>query len=332
METYSSYLKLNEGFESVVDISAEQRNPNLWREYIVGDDMETLVEFLCKSLGNEGPDMRRSFIVQGSYGTGKSYAALFVKHLLEEPPEVIDQYLANSSRLAQYRNRFMKCRRNGDYLVIWKTGCAGMRTGDMMLLEAEQAVREALIAKFGPEADLGSASLGQTVRDRLNDGSINWDYLLQTTTLGDDYSSVDELREKVASGDIEALQRTAAVIRARGWGLINNFKTFKEWIASVIDANGLSKSGIFFIWDEFTEYVLRSTDHTVIQQMSEFTKEKPLYMFFVVHTVQELTDQMGKDAYQRIVGRFHTVQFHINSDMAFDLIQGSFTVKNNCEE
>lgn len=81
---YSNYLEINPSFESVVDIDADTRNTNLWREYIVGDDMESLVEQMCRSIGNEAPDLRRSFWIHGSYGTGKSYAAIFVKHLMEE--------------------------------------------------------------------------------------------------------------------------------------------------------------------------------------------------------------------------------------------------------
>ena len=77
---YSNYLEINPSFESVVDIDADTRNTNLWREYIVGDDMESLVEQMCQSIGNEAPDLRRSFWIHGSYGTGKSYAAIFVKH------------------------------------------------------------------------------------------------------------------------------------------------------------------------------------------------------------------------------------------------------------
>lgn len=72
---YKDFLEISPNFESVVDIDADKRNQNLWREYIVGDDMENLVDVLCQSLGNEAPDARRSFWVHGSYGTGKSYAA-----------------------------------------------------------------------------------------------------------------------------------------------------------------------------------------------------------------------------------------------------------------
>ena len=244
---YNNYLEINPSFESVVDIDADKRNHNLWLEYIVGDDMENLVEFLCESLGNEAPDARRSFWIHGSYGTGKSMAAIFVKHLIEEKPEVIDNYLAGSPRLSKFRNRFAKCRKNGDYLVIWKTGCTGIRTGDMMLLEAEKAIQDALKEKYGDRAYLGESSLIDAVKAKLDDPSINWDYLLDATSLGDDYSSVDALRSEVVAGKLSALQATAAVIRSKGYGLFNNLETFKSWITDIIAGNNLEKSGIFFI-------------------------------------------------------------------------------------
>lgn len=52
---YKDFLEISPNFESVVDIDADKRNQNLWREYIVGDDMENLVDVLCQSLGNEAP-------------------------------------------------------------------------------------------------------------------------------------------------------------------------------------------------------------------------------------------------------------------------------------
>ena len=329
---YNRYLEINPAFESVIDIDADKRNRNLWQEYIVGDDMERLMEFLCQSLGNEAPDARRSFWIHGSYGTGKSYAALFVKHLMEESPQTVDAFLSSRSNLSKFRNRFAKCRKNGDYLVIWKTGCTGIRTGDMMLLEAEKAVYDALREKYGEKAYLGSSSLMDAVKAKLADPSINWSYLLENTTLGDDFSSVEELRELVNNGDLSALQATATVIRQKGYGLVNNLETFKAWIGDVIDGNQLSKSGIFFIWDEFTEYVAHSDDRTVMQQISEFCKQKPFFMFYVVHRSQEMLDSMGKDRYQLITARFHEVEFHVSADAAFDLIAGSINTLNGMEE
>lgn len=330
---YCDFIEISPTFESVVDIDADNRNANLWREYIVGDDMEKMIEALCQSLNNEGPDARRSFWIEGTYGTGKSYAAILIKHLMEEKPAVVDAYLSQNSRLSTYRNCFMKCRaaEKGDYLVVWKTGVTGIRDGNSLLMEAEKAVREALAAKFGDKADYGDASLQDTVLEQINNPLLNWENILETTTLGDDYGSVAILRQKIETGDLHALQRTAAVIRQHNWGLVDSLDTFKKWIASVIERNGLTKSGIFFIWDEFTEYLSNSDDHTLLQQLSEFCKVQPFFMLLVAHRTTELVERITPERYQLITHRFHQVEFHISPDAAFDLIAGSIMIRAGME-
>lgn len=330
---YCDYIEISPTFESVVDIDADSRNANLWREYIVGDDMEKLMEVLCQSLNNEGPDLRRSFWIEGTYGTGKSYAAIMIKHLMEEKPDVVDAFLSANSRLTPYRNRFMKCRnKGGDYLVIWKTGCTGIRDGNAMLMEAEKAVRDALAKKFGDKADYGESSLADAVRQQIHSPVHNWEYILENTVLGDDYGNVEELQEAIDCGDLTALQRTAAVIRQYNWGLIDSLDTFKKWISTVIENNNLSKSGIFFIWDEFTEYVANSDDQTLLQQLSEFAKVQPFFMLFVVHRTSEMVERITPERYQLITHRFHQVEFHISTDAAFDLIAGSINIRNGMAE
>lgn len=330
---YSDFIEISPTFESVVDIDSDTRNANLWREYIVGDDMEEMMEKLCQSLNNEGPDARRSFWIEGTYGTGKSYAAILIKHLMEEKPGVVDAYLAQNSRLSAYRNRFMKCRaaEKGDYLVVWKTGCTGIRDGNALLMEAEEAVREALAAKFGEKADYGEASLQDAVKAKLDDSAFNWDNIIDQSDLGDDYGSADELRVAVDRGDLNALKKTAAVMRQKNLGLVDSLDTFKAWIASVIEHNGLSRSGIFFIWDEFTEYVVNSDDQTILQQLSEFCKVQPFFMLLIAHRTTAMEERLTPERYQLITHRFHQVAFHISADAAFDLIAGSINIRTGME-
>lgn len=150
--------------------------------------------------------------------------------------------------------------------------------------------------------------------------------------MGDDYGSVEELRENLEAGDLLTLQRTAAVIRQYNWGLVDSLDTFKKWIAAVIENNGLSKSGIFFIWDEFTEYVANSDEQTILQQLSEFSKVQPFFMLFVVHRTTEMVERITPERYQLITHRFHHVEFHISTDAAFDLIAGSINIRNGMSE
>ena len=98
-----------------------------------------------------------------------------------------------------------------------------------MLMEAEKAVREALAAKFGDKADYGESSLQDAVMQQVNSPVHNWEYILENSVLGDDYSSVEELRESLEAGDLLALQKTAAVIRQYNWGLVDSLDTFKKW-------------------------------------------------------------------------------------------------------
>lgn len=167
---------------------------------------------------------------------------------------------------------------------------------------------------------------------QVNSPVHNWEYILENSVLGDDYSSVEELRESLEAGDLLALQKTAAVIRQYNWGLVDSLDTFKKWISAVIENNGLSKSGIFFIWDEFTEYVANSDEQTILQQLSEFCKVQPFFMLFVVHRTTAMVERITPERYQLITHRFHHVEFHISTDAAFDLIAGSINIRNGMSE
>ena len=114
---YKDFLEISPNFESVVDIDADKRNQNLWREYIVGDDMENLVDVLCQSLGNEAPDARRSFWVHGSYGTGKSYAAIVChawQNISDAPRMICTLKFENS------KNRDAPCFCERTAIVCWR--------------------------------------------------------------------------------------------------------------------------------------------------------------------------------------------------------------------
>ena len=88
-----------------------------------------------------------------------------------------------------------------------KTGCTGIRTGDQLLVEAEFAIREALVRKFNDRADLGVASLQDGVKAQLHNKNINWEHVLDSTILGEDYGDVEELIAAVEARRFERQPR-----------------------------------------------------------------------------------------------------------------------------
>ena len=94
---YSQYIELSPHYESVVDLDAEERNPNLWQEYIVHEDMKKAINAVCQTMNWEDNAKRRSFWIHGAYGTGKSYAAIVLKHLFEDKVSNIEAFLNRPS-------------------------------------------------------------------------------------------------------------------------------------------------------------------------------------------------------------------------------------------
>ena len=329
---YSNYIALSPHYESVVDIDSEHRNPNLWKEYVVHEDMVNALEKICATLKYEAPDQRRSFWIHGAYGTGKSYAGIVLKHLFEDSIDNVTEFLSKTM-LVPYRERFLAFREKGEFLVIWKSQTQDIRDGTQLIMTMEAAIREKLAEKFGDKAYYGRKSLISAAKDAVRDESINWRHIFNSGEYDFDmYGSFDDFREDVMKGSIAAANLVARIFRSKGFGLFDSLTKFKEWIADIIEGNHLQKTGIVFIWDEFTAYVRNNPNDDVLQPLSEFCKEQPFFMFLIVHKAESWVKQMGEDVYERIIHRFHSLNFHVSENAAYDLIGGSIMIRPGMTE
>jgi hypothetical protein len=328
MAKYNTYINLNPHYESVVDLSSEERNPNLWLEYIVHKDMQTAVEKICESFKNDKPDSRRSFWVDGVYGTGKSYSALVIKHLFEDTVPKISKFLSHPL-LMPNRDKFVAIREKGEFLVVWKTGCTDIRSGSHLLMELELEIRKKLEEKFGAEVFYGSESLITTVQEKLKDKSLNWQNIFMDPKYGltENYASFEEFRDEVLDRNLNACDTASNICRDKGFALLGSLRAFLKWIEDVIEGNHLEKTGIVIIWDEFTAFVRDRGDDNVLQQLSEFCKQQPFFMFLIVHVEPNWVTKLGEKTYKKILDRYHRLEFEINEIAAYDLIGNSIITR-----
>lgn len=333
MAKYSTYIELSPHYESVVDIDSESRHPDMWQEYIVHEDMKGAIEVICDSLKYEDEDKRRSFWIHGAYGTGKSYAAIVLKHLFEDNIPSIRKFLSNQM-LIPYRERFLSIREKGDFLVIWKSQATDIRSGIQLMMTMEDAIREKLKEKYGATAYYGKNSLIAAAKDAINDTSINWDdiFMNRTYALFEEYGSIDEFRDEVVNGSLKAANMVARIYRDKGWGFFTSLQMFKDWVADVIEGNHLQDTGIIFIWDEFTSYLRNNPTDDVLQPLSEFCKEQPFFMFLIVHRAPSWVSQIGEEIYEQIIHRYHSLDFHVSESAAYELIGSSILTRPGQEE
>jgi len=333
MANYNNYIELSPHYESVVDIDSESRNPELWKEYIIHEDMQAIIEKICESLKYEDPDKRRSFWLHGAYGTGKSYAALVLKHLFEDNIESIRKFLSNQM-LIKYRDRFLSIREKGEFLVIWKSQTTDIKGGMQLMMAMEAAICERLKEKYGEKAYYGRKSLISATKDAINDHSINWEDIFNNQSYGlyEEYGSCQEFQDEVNAGNLKAANIVARIYRDKGWGLFNSLETFKDWVADIIEGNHLQETGIIFIWDEFTSYLRDNPTDDTLQPLSEFCKKQPFFMFLIVHKTTSWINQMGSDVYERVIHRYHSLEFRISETAAYELIGSSILTKPGMED
>lgn len=333
MAKYSTYIELSPHYESVVDIDSESRHPEMWQEYIVHEDMKEAIEKICDSLKFEDLDKRRSFWIHGAYGTGKSYAAIVLKHLFEDNLDSIRKFLSKQI-LIPYRDRFLSIRQKGEFLVIWKSQATDIKSGTQLMMTMENAIREKLKDKYGANAYYGKKSLIAAAQDAVNDTSINWDDLFENPTyaLYEDYSSLDEFKDEVNNGNLKASNVVARIYRDKGWGFFTSLQMFKEWVADVIEGNHLQDTGIIFIWDEFTSYLRNNPTDDVLQPLSEFCKDQPFFMCLIVHKAPSWVSQIGEEVYEQIVHRYHSLDFHVSESAAYELIGNSILTRAGMDE
>ncbi|CAA7603114.1 Hypothetical protein DEACI_3937 [Acididesulfobacillus acetoxydans] len=336
MAKYSRYIELRPGYESVVDIGSEERNPNLWQEYIVHDDMKISVEKICDSLKMEDPNQRRSFWIHGTYGTGKSYAAIVLKHLFTDSINNIENFFDRKRLLTPYKNKFLSIRNRGEgeFLVVWKSGCTGIATGTQLMMEMEMSIRKALKERFGENACYGRNSLVDEAKRIVSDKAYNWNAIFGEPSyrLEDDYEDFDSFKDDVLGGDIKACNTVAKICRDKGWAMFASVENFEHWITDAIVENHLQDKGIVFLWDEFTDFVRSSGDDNVLQRLSEYCKKQPFFMFLIVHVDTSWLSALGEDTYNRIMHRYHELEFHISESAAYEMIGESIECKKGMED
>ena len=297
--------------------------------------MKVAIEKICESFKMEDLDKRRSFWIHGTYGTGKSYAAIVLKHLFTDSIANIEDFFDRKEKITPYKKKFLSIRNKGkgEFLVVWKSGCTGIVTGLQLMMEMEMSIRQALQDRFGEDAYYGRNSLIEEAKRIINDEDINWASLFNSPVyrLGD-YGTLEDFKAEVMGGDRDACNIVARICRDKGFAMFASVENFKDWIEDVIVGNHLTDKGIVFIWDEFTDFIRKNGDDNVLQQLSEYCKQQPFYMFLIVHVDTSWVSALGEETYERIMHRYHELEFHITEAAAYEMIGETIVARKGVEE
>ncbi len=332
---YDSFIELTPGYESVVDISSDKNSSDFWSRYIVNADMVKAVELLSRSLRPEDPNEDVwHYWIKGSYGTGKTYSAIVIKHLLQDDYSVVENFLGKNKLFVDVKDKFLSARKKGRYYVKFRSGeCKQLNSSNKLLFQIERSIRELL-----SENDFkytGSNSLIDSVKKTVKQFSAS---LAEAFDEGDfpeywgTYSDYNDFYAAVQAGDVDACSNAQEILQTLNIGLATDLETFKVWLKDVYDGNPeLSKTGIFLIWDEFTDYI-RYNDLDIIQQLSIFSKELPFFIIYVMHEYPGVFSENVSAGLGKADARFHKIDISLSEPTTLKLIGESIITRDGMKE
>lgn len=293
-----------------------------------------------------------SIWVEGAYGTGKSYAVLTLKKLLDANEKDTKAYFEKYNLDNDLLNKFQGEKNSGKILTVHRYGSASIRGDNDLVLAIQESIEKALnsegIENQGPNTLKNAIIkwLSDTDNKHFFNALITGSY--SKLFCGD---TVDIIINKLQTYTDDALQTLMdQIFKVAKERQINAFTLTTtdlcNWIKEIIKANGLK--AIVFIWDEFTEYFNNTiiNEYSVILQDVDAVKN---YLYEKVGTepylwlgipevkkkIQQLAEaQYNKNGYEKALAKIdkmdtEDVKSYIKKLIKDDMILGIQIIKNS---
>ncbi|NPV08139.1 MAG: hypothetical protein HPY83_09275 [Anaerolineae bacterium] len=340
MPIYADYISVNQDFEPIFSQEVDRRDTNAWRSFIPHADWLKTLDHLLRALERGTASDRRPLLLHGAYGTGKTFAAFVLKHLLEDDLDEVRSYLATQRAFREQgdlERRLLAAREQGDHLVAYRSGSAHVTNSFTLLGQVQEGVRQALLAR-GYELPM-TPTLYQAVLEKLDgpDSSFNWQAAFRRhESTFPDFSDADGVIRRLRTGvdneeNAELLARVHQVMSEEGYMVLGDPEAVKAWLGEVIEAAQLKS--ILFIWDEFTEYFRQNPSTTTLQELAHLSASEPFYLFLITHKAPEVARQYGDQAdWRRLLDRFTVIPYQMATVTAYHLMAGAINVNPQRQE
>lgn len=281
---------------------------------------------------------KRSHIISGQYGTGKSYFLLMLSVILEmKNQHLTDSIINRFSKFPELQFQLEFIRENKKYFIVRINGEAENEK------EFKDVIQERIISAL--ESEFGDISI-QTVYKKMQEMLENV-YVQHKATMdkileNKDYD-IDDIKAGLYNYKKKAMEQTECVIKeALGFTPkieIDRLDSFIKDVNIILKENGYDE--LIIIFDEFSAYLTSSMENgriskdlgyiQTLAQLSakEYRDSQGIRVAFITSTHKDLKEMIGNSGISKnneldkVFGRFDS---HI---LAFD--QGVELLKNTIE-
>ncbi|MBR2215718.1 MAG: hypothetical protein IJ849_08180 [Selenomonadaceae bacterium] len=321
-QVYRDYFDIDSRYYAAVTPELVEEGKVSWKSFYPHETFVKLLKEVNTVLNHKDT---RSIWIDGAYGTGKSHAVFTLKKMLEASGAELEAYFAEFGLSSDLCQQIITGRDAGKLVIAERTGSSDIHSDQDLIFAVQQrvmaALREAGIGEEG-EAALSQAALKwlEKVSNRkyfaelMTESRYSWEFS----------HTVDEVIEVLRGNNEKAIAATMRGIMklAKDNGITAlqmDAQGMVDWLTAIIDRNNLG--GIFFIWDEFTEYFKNNANSlTGFQTIAEISQNKPFYFVIVTHGSEQLITRSGDVLKMR--DRFlPVVKIELPDNIAFRLMK-----------
>lgn len=342
-QKYSSFVSLNKNFKPVYSLDTD--DDELWKRFIFTSDFEKLVSSLSPIFQDDS-NKKKSYILTGKYGVGKSHATSVLSHLLWDDFGKIKGKLEETKKeMREIGYSLYYFREKSKMLPVILTQKSSINSNTAKDFELElQLALESSLKKYGfyeyikEKTDFERYS--NWLNELISDSSKKvWiEYINKLLPEMSYFSGVSELLDALDRRDKEALEVLSALFHSLKLSIPQHLdvKEYYSHVLNELKQIDSSISGIIIYWDEFTTVFNacgRYNDTTLIgaiQLWAELASNN-IYLFLVSHRSPEQFRGIYKDLDQdlaRINDRFYISHLKLDKITTSHLIASSLKISD----
>ena len=325
---YSDFIKMQD-FLPVYDMAAE--TPNLWRTFIPTKQFCDLLNRSFTAITSTEISKRRSMWVRGTFGTGKSHASSVVRHLLCDPIEEIEDYLANLPD-AEMRAKITAIRKQKRYFPVVLKGVEGAYNIPRFSLSIQRETKKALAAAGYPNLVVNS-DFEKAIEWVVGHPNRIPELLEKNDELASEVPNYDKLVAKLKSNDIDVFMHLEEALAADSTYLSSD--SISEWLVEVekeIEKARIA-NGLIIFWDEFTSVMdtLKSDRINVLQNIAEKSQNNNVFLYLISHRTESSSlDTKGKDI-TKMSDRYDSVDYQMDEISTYLILRHTFKIEESLE-
>ncbi|MDE5832199.1 MAG: hypothetical protein K2H64_04315, partial [Desulfovibrio sp.] len=318
---YKDIIRLPADFRECMDQAAIDQSPDTWLNFY---PHETFIEILRLVLaGMDGSG--KSVWINGSYGVGKSHAALVFQKLFMDDESRVAAWLERYKDLIpEAVARSLWARRGERTLVVYDVNGDSLDGKTQFLIRLERTISRELTA-LGCQVPIASALMPEILKRAGEDP-----YFFETR------DKMQSLLPWLHGGikDVEALKRELErdfsqnnyglahdinkVLEARHIYLPLDAPAFLGWVDECLKVNNFSR--LIFIFDEFSGFINRNrSELTAFQELAQAAQQGKFFIMPVTHESLEAFTGRGSDTSRKVSGRFQFGRLEMPNNVAMRL-------------